>query len=73
VLYWQVDSYLSLSATDSLLALASYELQVEPKHRGRGAGKLLMEMLFHIAKDWKMDKVMLTVFKCMFAHMPGVV
>ncbi|BGP28855.1 hypothetical protein JCM10296v2_000591 [Rhodotorula toruloides] len=40
-----------------------YELQVDPAGQRRGAGRLLMEALERIAKAWKMDKAMLTVFK----------
>lgn len=40
-----------------------YELQVEASAQGKGVGRLLMELLQHVGKDWRMDKVMLTVFK----------
>ncbi|KAI5481489.1 acyl-CoA N-acyltransferase [Pseudohyphozyma bogoriensis] len=37
-----------------------YEVQVEESERGKGAGKLLMEMLGHIGKDWEMAKIFST-------------
>ncbi|ORY75047.1 acyl-CoA N-acyltransferase [Leucosporidium creatinivorum] len=40
-----------------------YELQVEASAQGKGIGRLLMELLQHVSKDWRMDKTMLTVFK----------
>ncbi|BGP12826.1 hypothetical protein JCM10213_008087 [Rhodosporidiobolus nylandii] len=41
----------------------SYELQVDAAAQGRGAGKALMDALERLAKAYKMDKTMLTVFK----------
>lgn len=48
-----------------------YELQVEANAQGRGVGKALMELLHHTAKDWRMDKAMLTVFKSELATRPS--
>jgi GNAT superfamily N-acetyltransferase len=42
---------------------SSYELQVSQSAQRGGIGKRLMECLHGIARGWKMQKVMLTVFK----------
>lgn len=55
-------SYLLLEGLVLILA-RSYEVQVDAAERGRGAGKLLMELLLQTCVDWKMEKVMLTCFK----------
>lgn len=41
----------------------SYELQIEDSARGKGLGEYLVKLLEDIGRRWKMDKVMLTVFK----------
>ncbi|SCV68530.1 BQ2448_651 [Microbotryum intermedium] len=53
------------TAHDTRLAdvLYCYELQIDPSRRRTGAAKLLMDCLARIAKDWRMDKVMLTCLK----------
>ncbi|VDP76372.1 unnamed protein product [Echinostoma caproni] len=43
--------------------LYCYEIQLREQYRGRSIGCYLMNLLFLIAKDCKMDRVMLTVFK----------
>jgi GNAT superfamily N-acetyltransferase len=43
--------------------LSSYELQVSQSAQRGGIGKTLMKCLYDIAHGWKMQKVMLTVFK----------
>ncbi|KAH8554935.1 hypothetical protein BGW37DRAFT_511969 [Umbelopsis sp. PMI_123] len=40
-----------------------YELQIDESARGRGLGEYLINLLEDIGKHWKMEKVMLTVFK----------
>lgn len=40
-----------------------YELQIEESFQGKGIGKFMMKILEEIAVQFKMDKVMLTVFK----------
>ncbi|GAA5834055.1 hypothetical protein JCM9279_004203 [Rhodotorula babjevae] len=40
-----------------------YELQVENDEHGKGVGRALMDALERTARAWRMDKVMLTVFK----------
>ena len=44
-------------------SLSSYELQVSRSAQRGGMGKALMRCLCEIARGWKMQKVMLTVFK----------
>jgi GNAT superfamily N-acetyltransferase len=41
----------------------SYDLQVTRFFQGTGLGKTLMRQLANIGSAWKMEKVMLTVFK----------
>lgn len=41
-----------------------YEIQLMESARNRGLGEYLMNLLDQIGSNWKMDKVMLTVFKC---------
>lgn len=41
-----------------------YEIQLMESARNRGLGEFLMHLLDRIGSHWKMDKVMLTVFKC---------
>lgn len=41
-----------------------YEIQLMASVRNRGLGEHLMHLLDRIGSHWKMDKVMLTVFKC---------
>ena len=41
----------------------SFELQLIPSARGQGLGEFLMQLLERIGCYWKMDKMMLTVFK----------
>ncbi|CAO3687321.1 unnamed protein product [Umbelopsis vinacea] len=50
---------------DDILADVAYcyELQIDKKERGKGLGEHFMKLLEEIGKCWKMDKVMLTVFK----------
>ncbi|KAL1928009.1 hypothetical protein VTP01DRAFT_3414 [Rhizomucor pusillus] len=50
---------------DNVMAQTAYcfEVQVVPSARGRGLGEFLMQLLWQIGHYWKMDKVMLTVFK----------
>lgn len=40
-----------------------YEVQITESARSIGLGEYLMELLSQIGTHWKMDKVMLTVFK----------
>ncbi|KAI8096303.1 uncharacterized protein BX664DRAFT_363816 [Halteromyces radiatus] len=40
-----------------------YELQLSEDARNQGLGEYLMDLLFQIGHHWKMEKVMLTVFK----------
>ncbi|ORZ14807.1 hypothetical protein BCR42DRAFT_58534 [Absidia repens] len=40
-----------------------YELQLVEAARNQGLGEYLMGLLFQIGHHWKMEKVMLTVFK----------
>ncbi|KAI7894250.1 uncharacterized protein EV154DRAFT_536665 [Mucor mucedo] len=40
-----------------------YEIQLMASARGRGLGEFLMHLLDRVGCHWKMDKVMLTVFK----------
>ncbi|KAI8977452.1 hypothetical protein BDF20DRAFT_906474 [Mycotypha africana] len=40
-----------------------YELQLTENARNHGLGEFLMNLLYQIGCYWKMDKVMLTVFK----------
>ncbi|KAG0168003.1 N-alpha-acetyltransferase 40 [Apophysomyces sp. BC1034] len=40
-----------------------YEIQLVDNARNRGLGEYLMSLLYQIGSHWKMDKVMLTVFK----------
>ncbi|KAI9279303.1 hypothetical protein BY458DRAFT_502639 [Sporodiniella umbellata] len=40
-----------------------YEIQLACDARGQGLGEYMMSTLWKIGKHWKMDKVMLTVFK----------
>ena len=44
-------------------SLSSYELQVSRSAQRGGMGKALMKCLYEIARGWKMQKVVLTVFK----------
>ncbi|KAJ8663737.1 hypothetical protein O0I10_000010 [Lichtheimia ornata] len=50
---------------DDVMAQAAYcfELQLIPDARGLGIGEYLMNLLERIGKHWRMDKMMLTVFK----------
>lgn len=41
-----------------------YEIQLTDSARRKGLGEFLMKLLEQIGNHWKMDKVMLTVFKC---------
>lgn len=41
----------------------SYELQVSPSARRQGVGAALVRVCEQMGRDWRMDKVMLTVFK----------
>lgn len=41
----------------------SYEIQIAESARGQGLGEYMMKLLSQIGTYWKMDKVMLTVFK----------
>jgi GNAT superfamily N-acetyltransferase len=45
------------------LSVSSYELQVSRSAQRGGIGKALMKYLYEIARGWKMQKVVLTVFK----------
>ncbi|CAO3652598.1 unnamed protein product [Mucor fragilis] len=40
-----------------------YEIQIAESARGQGLGEYMMKLLSQIGTYWKMDKVMLTVFK----------
>ncbi|KAM0793312.1 hypothetical protein ACM66B_000770 [Microbotryomycetes sp. NB124-2] len=51
------------SETEDADVVYCYELQLEQKSQRQGVGTLLMDLLMQTAKDFKMDKVMLTVFK----------
>ncbi|KAK4046060.1 hypothetical protein OIV83_006383 [Microbotryomycetes sp. JL201] len=51
------------SGTEDADVVYCYELQLEERSRRQGVGTLLMDLLFQTAKDFRMDKVMLTVFK----------
>ncbi|BGP36798.1 hypothetical protein JCM10449v2_000700 [Rhodotorula kratochvilovae] len=46
-----------------------YELQVEAATQGKGVGRVLMDALDRLARAFKMDKTMLTVFK---ANRPAI-
>ncbi|KAH9968961.1 acyl-CoA N-acyltransferase [Russula dissimulans] len=48
---------------DDDCVLYCYELQVSQSAQRGGIGKTLMGCLYNIAREWKMQKVMLTVFK----------
>ncbi|KAI7854544.1 hypothetical protein BDC45DRAFT_440681 [Circinella umbellata] len=50
---------------DDIMAQAAYcfELQLIPTARSQGLGEFLMRLLERIGNYWKMDKIMLTVFK----------
>lgn len=63
VLYWY--GRLSVTSYSSWVTylLCSYELQVTQSAQRGGMGKTLMGCLYDIARRWKMQKVMLTVFK----------
>jgi GNAT superfamily N-acetyltransferase len=41
----------------------SYELQITSSVQGQGIGRVLMQELEKIAKQWHMMKIMLTVLK----------
>ncbi|KAI9623104.1 hypothetical protein KEM48_009724 [Puccinia striiformis f. sp. tritici PST-130] len=41
--------------------MSSYEIQLKAETRGKGLGKVLMEILERIGSSWEMKKVMLTV------------
>jgi hypothetical protein len=43
--------------------IISYELQIDDSARGKGLGEHMMRLLEKIGMHWKMEKVMLTVFK----------
>ncbi|KAH8918354.1 hypothetical protein BT69DRAFT_586111 [Atractiella rhizophila] len=43
--------------------LYCYELQVSKEYQGFGAGRLLADLMEGLAKQWRMKKVMLTVFR----------
>jgi hypothetical protein len=45
------------------LSITSYEIQLTESARNNGLGEYLMGLLSQIGSYWKMDKVMLTVFK----------
>mmetsp|Transcript_114 Transcript_114/g.105 ORF Transcript_114/g.105 Transcript_114/m.105 type:complete len:208 (+) Transcript_114:413-1036(+) len=40
-----------------------YELQIHIKYQKQGIGRFLMNILSHLCIQWKMKKIMLTVFK----------
>jgi len=48
---------------DDECVLYCYELQVSRSAQRGGIGKALMKCLYEIARGWKMQKVVLTVFK----------
>jgi len=48
---------------DDECVLYCYELQVSRSAQRGGMGKALMKCLYEIARGWKMQKVVLTVFK----------
>ncbi|KAI8376884.1 hypothetical protein BD560DRAFT_326165 [Blakeslea trispora] len=50
---------------DDIMANTAYcfEIQLAPHARRKGLGEYLMDLLWQIGCYWKMDKVMLTVFK----------
>ena len=45
------------------LIIFSFELQLTPSARGQRLGEFLMQLFERIGCYWKMDKMMLTVFK----------
>lgn len=49
-----------------------YEVQLTESARRKGLGEFLMKLLERIGNHWKMDKVMLTVFKCKLSHIVRV-
>jgi hypothetical protein len=53
---------------DDIMANCAYcfEIQLMESARNRGLGEYLMGLLSQIGSYWKMDKVMLTVFKCKY-------
>jgi GNAT superfamily N-acetyltransferase len=64
VLYWYFDIRIIKSPQGhSFVCFPSYELQVSQSAQRGGIGKTLMGCLYNIAREWKMQKVMLTVFK----------
>ncbi|KAG7099284.1 hypothetical protein E1B28_001143 [Marasmius oreades] len=48
---------------EGLNLLYCYELQTQKFYQKKGLGKFLMNALDSIARKWKMDQIMLTVFK----------
>ncbi|GEM06351.1 N-acetyltransferase [Rhodotorula toruloides] len=60
---FRFDTEETASDDDDELYDVAYELQVDPAGQRQGVGRVLMEALERIAKAWKMDKTMLTVFK----------
>lgn len=63
VAYWCVSSLPRRRQNGLTRLFYSYELQVSADAQRLGVGKRLMEALEWLGKAYKMDKVMLTVFK----------
>ncbi|POW12973.1 hypothetical protein PSHT_07921 [Puccinia striiformis] len=61
-LMWRFDFEDCLSPEEGLVEVAyCYEIQLKAETRGKGLGKVLMEILERIGSSWEMKKVMLTV------------
>jgi GNAT superfamily N-acetyltransferase len=67
VLYWYHSAFKFITRQPippgHSFLLSSYELQVSQTVQRGGIGKILMRYLHDIARGWKMQKVMLTVFR----------
>ncbi|WAQ81815.1 hypothetical protein PtA15_2A127 [Puccinia triticina] len=61
-LMWRFDFEECFSPEEGMVEVAyCYEIQLKPETRGKGLGKLLMEILERIGSSWAMKKLMLTV------------
>ena len=72
VIYWSAEFQIPAPvAHRRLTPLRSYELQLSPRARGKGSGKLLMNTLEDIGRRRGMDKAMLTCLKSETFHTHG--